>query len=423
MESIESQPWASALFGMIVLLGAAWLLHVILRRYVTIALSSVLRRVAPRLGESEASTLFAARLLALPPYALVYYGVTAVPGLDGILVTFVQQLALALGVILAARALAALLDVAHAMYLHHPASGGKPIKGYVQVVKLVVYIVATVLAVAAIANKSPLLFLSGLGAMTAVILLIFKDTLLSLVAGVQLINNDLVRVGDWIEMPQFDADGDVIDISLNVVRVQNWDRTITAIPAHRFLEYSFRNWRGMFESGGRRIARTLYLDMSSVRFLTQEEISHYRSFLLLKDHIEAKERELAEWNAANCPPDGADIRANVRMLTNIGLFRAYVLQYLARHPHIHHEQMILVRQMEPGPNGVGIQVYAFANDTRWVFYEGIQSDIFDHLIAVVPEFGLRVFQSPSGNDLSALARELGSAQMLPAASERRITSD
>jgi miniconductance mechanosensitive channel len=269
----------------------------------------------------------------------------------------------------------------------------------VQVAKLVLYIVATILAVAALANKSPLLFLSGLGAMTAVILLIFKDTLLSLVAGVQLTNNDLLRVGDWIDMAQFNADGIVIDISLNVVRVQNWDRTITAIPAHHFLEHSFRNWRGMTDSGGRRICRTIYIDMNSIRFLNADEIERYRAYLLVKDYIEAKERELAEWNAANCPPEGADIKANLRLLTNAGVFRAYVAAYVARHPQIHHDQMILIRQMEPTPNGVGIQIYAFSRDTRWLNFEAIQADIVEHVMAMLPEFGLRIFQAPGGHDV------------------------
>lgn len=391
---------------MAVLLTLAWLLHVILRRYVSPLITRAMQRVLPRWQESAADTQASARVLAVLPFLLVHYGVSAVPALAPALTTFTQRLTLALAVILFTRAIAAVLDVAHALYLHHPASGGKPIKGYVQVVKLVLYIIATILAVATLANQSPWFFISGLGAMTAVIMLIFKDTLLSLVAGVQLINNDLVRVGDWIEMPQFGADGDVIDISLNVVRVQNWDRTISAIPAHRFLEYSFRNWRGMFDSGGRRISRTLHLDMSSIRFLTAEEIARYRRFLLLKGYIEGKERELAEWNAANVPPDGSDVRANLRMLTNIGTFRAYVTQYVSRHPRIHKDQLILIRQMEPGPQGVGIQIYAFTNDTRWVNYEGIQGDIFDHVMAMVPEFGLRIYQAPSGYDVAAVGESL-----------------
>jgi len=422
MDFLPAQPWISAVIGMAALLAFAWLVHHLMHRYVAAAATHLLGRVAPRWQEADDKGQLSARMLALVPFIVVHYGVVAVPALHPALLGFIQRLTLALIAILVARAIGTLLDVAHALYLRHPASGGKPIKGYVQVAKLVLYIIATVLAVAALANQSPLFFLSGLGAMTAVIMLIFKDTLLSLVAGVQLINNDLVRVGDWIEMPQFDADGDVIDISLNVVRVQNWDRTITAIPAHRFLEYSFRNWRGMFESGGWRISRTLQLDMSSVRFLTAEEIARYRRFLLLKDYIEAKERELAEWNAANCPPEGADIRANVRMLTNIGTFRAYVAQYVSRHPHIHKDQLILIRQMEPGPQGVGIQVYAFTNDTRWVNYEAIQSDIFDHMMAMVPEFDLRIYQAPAGHDVAAIGASLQSAGVAAELVNRRAIS-
>jgi miniconductance mechanosensitive channel len=301
--------------------------------------------------------------------------------------------------------MSALLTATNAIYQRFSVSVGRPIKGYLQVLQVVTYGVAGILVISQLMDKSPLFFLSGLGAMTAVLLLIFRDTLLSLVAGIQLTSNDLIRVGDWIEMPNFNADGDVIDIALNVVKVQNWDRTVTMIPTHKFLEHSFKNWRGMFDSGGRRIMRSIHIDMSTVRFLTPDEIARFKRIIVLKSYIEAKIDEVERYNREVIPPDVADVKVNQRALTNLGTFRAYVTDYLRNHPQIHKELTFLVRQLEPTPQGIPIQIYVFTTDTRWGFYEGIQADIFDHLLAVMPEFGLRVFQQPAGSDLRRLVDE------------------
>ena len=413
---LAAYPWAQSAASIVLLLALAWLAYFALSRY-AVRLLAVLTGKLPEgwRGALEHNRVVN-RLLPVAPVLVVHYGVALLPHLPALAADFVQRLMLATLAVLIARAAGALLNVFHDLYNLRPGAQGRPIKGYVQVVKLLAYLLAGFMVIAALADQSPWFFISGLGAMTAILMLIFRDTLLSLVAGVQLVNNDLIRVGDWIEMPQFNADGFVIDIALNVVRVQNWDRTITMIPTHKFLEHSFRNWRGMFDSGGRRISRTVFLDIASIRFLRPDEIDRFRRFVLLKDYIEGKERELAEWNAANCPEDGTDIVANARHLTNIGTFRAYVTQYMKRHPQIHQDQLMLIRQMEPGPQGVGIQVYAFTRDTRWVQYEGIQGDIFDHILAIVPEFGLRVFQSPSGHDVARLgeALQLGRPERGPA---------
>ena len=231
-------------------------------------------------------------------------------------------------------------------------------------------------------------------------MLIFQDTILSLVASVQISGDGRVRIGDWIEMPSQNADGDVIDIALHTVTVQNWDKTVTTIPTKKLISDSFKNWRGMSESGGRRIKRALYLDQASVRFLDPDERSRLRRFVLLREYLEGKERELADWNAGL----GADaeLPVNARRITNLGTFRAYVERYLRRHPQVHNDMTLLVRQLQPGPTGIPLEVYCFTSDTRWAVYEGIQSDIFDHLLAILPEFGLRVFQEPGGADFQAL---------------------
>jgi miniconductance mechanosensitive channel len=236
--------------------------------------------------------------------------------------------------------------------------------------------------------------------MTAILLLVFKDTILSLVASVQLTAQDMVRVGDWIEMPQFGADGDVVDVQLHTIKVQNWDKTITTIPTHRLISDSFKNWRGMSQSGGRRIKRAVFIDVSTIRMQTQDEVDRFKRFALLKDYIEVKEQELADYNAGLAVEVEADV--NARRLTNVGTFRAYAYNYLKNHPKIRKDMTLLVRQLAPGPEGLPIEVYCFTNTTAWADYEDIQADLFDHLLAIVPDFGLRLYQKPAGSDLANL---------------------
>jgi miniconductance mechanosensitive channel len=210
----------------------------------------------------------------------------------------------------------------------------------------------------------------------------------------------MVRVGDWIEMPQFGADGDVVDVQLHTVKVQNWDKTITTIPTHRLITDSFKNWRGMSRAGARRIKRAIFIDVSSIRFQTQDEVDHFTRFALLKDYVKNKEQELADYNAVLATEVEAEV--NRRRLTNVGTFRAYAFNYLKNHPRIHDGMTLLVRQLAPGPEGLPLEIYCFTNTTEWGAYEDIQSDIFDHLLAIVPEFGLRLYQKPAGSDLANL---------------------
>ena len=276
------------------------------------------------------------------------------------------------------------------------------IKSYIQITKLIVNILGVVVIVAILIDKNVAWLLSGLGAMTAVLLLIFKDTILSLVASLQISSNDLFKIGDWIEAPQFGADGDVIDIALHAVKIQNWDKTISIIPTHKLIDSAFRNWRGMSESGGRRIKRSLFIDMNSIRLCTEELLEKFNHFELLKDYIEQKTKEVADHNKSNSINTAELI--NGRRLTNVGTFRAYIEAYLRNNSKIHPVMTFLIRQLEPTSRGLPIQIYVFTNDTDWVRYEGIQADIFDHFLAIIPEFRLKVFQSPTGKDLGNLGR-------------------
>ena len=277
------------------------------------------------------------------------------------------------------------------------------IKSYIQITKLIVNILGVVVIVAILIDKNVAWLLSGLGAMTAVLLLIFKDTILSLVASLQISSNDLFKIGDWIEAPQFGADGDVIDIALHAVKIQNWDKTISIIPTHKLIDSAFRNWRGMSESGGRRIKRSLFIDMNSIRLCTEELLEKFTHFELLKDYIEQKTKEVADHNKSNSINTAELI--NGRRLTNVGTFRAYIEAYLRNNSKIHPEMTFLIRQLEPTSRGLPIQIYVFTNDTDWVRYEGIQADIFDHFLAIIPEFRLKVFQSPTGKDFGKLGKK------------------
>ena len=270
-----------------------------------------------------------------------------------------------------------------------------------QVAKIVIAVVAAVLVLATLLDRSPLIFLSGIGAMTAVILLIFRDTILSLVASVQITGNDMVRVGDWIEMPQFGADGDVIDVALHTVKVQNWDKTITTVPTHRLISDSFKNWRYMSLSGGRRIKRALHIDVSSVHFLDPGEVERFGEFHLINDYIASKRSDIETFNQD--PERNESLDADIRRLTNLGTYRAYLERYLRAHPQIQQGMTLMVRQLPAASQGIPLEIYCFTTTTNWGEYEGIQADLFDHFIALAPQFGLRVFQSPSGADVAALA--------------------
>jgi len=346
-----------------------------------------------------------ARLAQLVPAVVVNMGVQIVPGISESLEKLAMNLASAYMIVIVTITLVAALNALNDIYEANPEARKRPIKGFVQLLQLALMILGALLFIASLLDQSPVILLSGFGAMTAVLLLIFKDTLLSLVASVQLTAQDLVRVGDWIEVPQFGADGDVVDVELHTVRVQNWDKTITTIPTHRLISDSFKNWRGMSVSGGRRIKRALNLDASSIHFLSDEEVTRCKRFALLTDYLSGKEGELDQYNSqllAGASADN-DVAVNRRRLTNIGTFRAYVWQYLRQHPQIRQDMTLLVRPLPPGAHGVPIEIYCFTNTTEWAAYEDIQADIFDHVLAIVGEFGLRLFQQPAGTDFSKRA--------------------
>ncbi len=384
-------PWAETLIGLAILLGVAWTANFIVKH-------GVLRFVMRSLPHDDLAPMPAvARLANIVPALIISYGIAAVPHLSPTIIILVGNVVAASVILFVAMAISKGLTLVNQIYARRADAASRPIKSYVQLLKIIVYGAAVILVIAALMDRSPLLLLSGIGAMAAVLLLVFKDTILSLVASVQLTSNDMLRVGDWIEMPALNADGDVIDIALHTIKVQNWDKTITTIPTHRLISESFKNWRGMSEAGGRRIKRSLFIDQNGVRFLTAAEQQDLRRFALLDDYLGRKQQELAEWNAA-VEKAGRD-RVNQRQVTNIGTLRAYIAAYLRANPQVAKGMTLLVRQLAPTPHGLPIEIYCFTTTTAWNAYEDIKSDIFDHLLAILPEFGLRAFQAPSGIDL------------------------
>ena len=346
------------------------------------------------------------RISHVAPAFVVYYGMTFFPELPEAVTDGIRRVAVAVMLMVGALSISSVLTATEAIYNSHPEYRERPIKGYLQVVSILVYSMAGLLILAALMNRSPWIFVSGIGAMTAVLLLVFRDTILSLVASIQIASNDMIRVGDWIEMPDLGADGDVMEVALHTVKVQNWDKTITTIPTHRLISDSFKNWRGMSMSGGRRIKRSVSIDLQSVRFLSEEEIERFADWSLLSGYIASKRSELADANAA--PGVNPQVQSDLRRLTNLGTLRAWIWELLRNHPNVHQAgHTLLVRQLSSGPQGVPIEIYCFSNDTDWVAYEAIQSDLFDRILAIVPEFGLRVFHEPSGADLAGLGGDEG----------------
>lgn len=340
----------------------------------------------------------------MPPTLIGAAIAERMPGLDPTfessetIVSILRNILTAVTTITGMLAIGALIDAGHEIYSRRSGPNQRPIKGYVSLVKIFIYVLGTVAAVAFAFGKNPGWLLAGMGAMTAVLILVFKDTILSLIASITLTQNDMIRLGDWVEVPG-SADGDVIDMALHTVKIQNFDRTISTVPTMQLVNRPFKNWRNMSQGPGRRIKRSLHIDGSSVRFLNHDELARFGKLACLRDYIDDKLRDLQKSNK-DCADSTTPL--DVRRLTNIGTFRAYVLQWLKQHPKIHHGMTLLVRQGAAGPGGVPLEIYAFTRTTAWGEYEAIMADLFDFLLAAVHEFDLRLFQSPSGKDVRAV---------------------
>ena len=331
------------------------------------------------------------RLSAIIPFVVCYFLLDTTPYFSSF-----KKIIISVMIYLSYRFISSILSLSNDIFRNSHKVNKIDIKGYIQLTKIILSIFTVFIIIVVLTGTSLSLLLSSIGALTAVIILIFKDTILSFIATIQITSNNIVKIGDWIEVPQFNADGDVIDIGLHFIKVQNWNKTISVIPTYKLIDSSFKNWSGMSASGGRRIKRSIMIDINSIKFCTHEMIEKYHSIELIKDYINEKKTRLNSENNKN------EIPVNSRRITNIGTFRYYIGSYLKSKDFIHSNLTFLIRQLEPTPSGLPIEIYAFINDTDWIKYENIQSDIFDHLLSILKEFDLKAFQNPSGNDFRQL---------------------
>lgn len=373
----------------------AGLVYIVVKKIVLKIVTKLIRNTKVKFDDYILESKVFERLTQIVPVLIIYNTIYFFPEWQDIIDRFTGILI----AIILSRSLASLLTGLTNYYSTLDIAKTRPIKGYVQILNLIIYMIAIIFVIGLITGESPWELLAGLGALTAVILLIFRDTILGFVASLQIAGNDLVHVGDWIEMPKFGADGNVIDIALHTIKVQNWDKTITVIPTYKIIDESFKNWRGMTAAGGRRIKRAVYIDLNSVAFCTEQMLDRFEKINLIKDYIKTKREKLSAFNQEGKNKSDA---MNQRRLTNIGTFRVYVEAYLKSHPKVHKNLTCMVRQLAPGPHGVPLEMYLFTNDIEWTNYEAIQADIFDHIFSIVSEFGLRMYQQPSGQDMSRI---------------------
>lgn len=399
---LSHYPWLEMLVSLTILILFAAIANFIAKRIIVRGVRHLVTKLKSPNQSIFAQHSVIKKFANIVPAVVIMNGIATVPHLTPKFISFVEMGAQAFIFLTLTLTVSEILNIFNLIYQRNPKSRNKPIKGYLQLVKLILFVVCGLMILGTFLKKDVFTLLAGFGAMAAVLMLVFQNTILSLVASVQIASYDMVRIGDWIEMPSLNADGDVIDISLHTVTVQNFDKTYTTIPTNKLVTDTFKNWRGMSNSGCRRMKRSLFLDQSSVHFMSDEEQQKLKEFLLLDQYLDAKNSEIEEFNKHLSNQS----RYNKRRLTNIGTFRAYVEFYLRQHKGIAQNQTIMVRQLQPTSQGLPLEIYAFTNTIAWVSYEAIQSDIFDHLIAILPEFGLRVYQAPSGHDLQRLTTEI-----------------
>ena len=383
---IKNNPFVKYLIAIIF----AYILFFVTKKVVLKTISKIFEKTSTTLDDVLINKNVFSKLPYLIPLVFLYSLRDLLP-----IFKIIDRLFLSLIAVIILISLNALINAVNDVYEKTRFHEKLNIKSYIQLTKLFINVVGVIIITAIIAGKSPVYFLSGLGALTAVLMLVFKDTILSLVSSIQITSNNLFKVGDWIEAPQFGADGNVIDIALHSVKVQNWDKTISVIPTNKLINSSFKNWKGMSDSGGRRIKRSIKINMKSIKFCSNEMIEKYKSIELIRNYINTKMENISVHNSKK-NIDQNDL-LNGRSLTNVGTFRAYIELYLKNHSKIHKEMTFLIRQLAPQSDGLPIEIYVFSSDTNWVSYESIQSDIFDHLLAILPEFELEIFQNISGD--------------------------
>ncbi|MCB9247865.1 MAG: mechanosensitive ion channel [Ignavibacteriales bacterium] len=382
------------IIGVLLLAFAAYW---ITKKILITAVNKIIKKTKTEIDDILINESVLKRISYIAPLVVITQFIYLFPFISEFLNRFTQAAIVFLLLLL----VASIINAANELYEKSSSYERRPIKGYLQIAKIVIFILGGIAILGLLTGQQPWTVLTGVGAFTAILMLIFKDTILSFVASIHISAYDLVRVGDWIEVPKFNVDGDVLDVALHTIKVQNFDKTIVVFPTHRLLEDSFKNWRGMQQAGGRRIKRALHIDLASVKFCDEKMLQKFKRFQIIKKYIEEKEVEIAEFNKTQ-NIDSSEV-INGRRLTNIGTFREYLKAYLKTREDISNDFTFLVRQLTPGPSGIPIEIYVFAKTTDWVKYEQIQADIFDHIFAVISEFELSIFQNPTGKDFRMFA--------------------
>ena len=399
-----SQSWADDLTSgiiLVVILAIAFLGDAICRHIILTAVARLVKKTKATWDD----IVFDRKVLThvshlVAPILLYIFLPLAISNLG--LLSFIQRICMIYIIAVFLKFISSLLTALFHVYSEKEQFRDRPLKGLLQTVQVILFFIGGIIIVSILIDKSPMVLLTGLGASAAVLMLVFKDSIMGFVSGIQLSANNMLRVGDWIQMPKYGADGTVIEVTLNTVKVRNWDNTITTIPPYALVSDSFQNWRGMQESGGRRIKRSIRIDMNSVKFCTPEMLAKYKKIQLLKDYIEETEKVIEDYNKEH----GIDnsILVNGRRQTNLGVFRAYLTNYLKSLPTVNQDLTCMVRQLQPTEQGIPLELYFFSAIKAWVPYEGVQADVFDHVLAIIPEFDLHVFQNPTGEDFRELSK-------------------
>ena len=401
MHSGGMKDWLSSLICLFVIFIICVIADLITKKILLTSIRKIAKKSKTKWDDYLLDSRFFHRLSHLVPAVIMYFTIGIALGNYEWLHQTALKLINVYMIFVGAIVFSALLNSLHSIYQTFPYAKNVSIHSYLQLARIFIYSIAGILVLSILFEKSPVAFLTGMGAMAAVLMLVFKDTILGFVASIQLSANQMVHIGDWISMPSRGADGDVFEITLNTVKVRNFDKTISTIPTYALVTESFVNWRGMVESGGRRIMRSIYLDMKSIQFCSQEMLERYKKIGLVSEHLEKKTEEIdADRAEQNLAPNDL---LNGRRMTNLGVFRKYCEEYIDKHPKTYGRDsqfIVMIRHLQPTEKGLPLEIYCFTNDNNWIAYEGIQADIFDHLLAMVPAFDLKVFQYPSSYDFS-----------------------
>ncbi len=397
---LQDFPFVYSLIKIIGVILLAIISYIITKKIIITGVNKIVERTKTEIDDILLNEAVLKRIAYIAPLLVISQFIYLVPTFEVFLNRFTNSAIVLLLLLL----IGSLINASNELYEKSSKYNRRPIKGYLQIAKIIIFILGGIAIIGLLTGQQPWTVVTGVGAFTAILILIFKDTILSFVASIHISAYDLIRVGDWIEVPKYGADGDVMDVALHTIKVQNFDKTIVVFPTHKLLEDSFKNWRGMQQAGGRRIKRSIFIDLSSVKFLDERLLEKFKKIQLLNDYVKGKEVEIAKYNQEK-KIDTSEI-INGRRLTNIGTFREYLKAYLKNREDISNDFTFLVRQLTPGPSGIPIEVYVFANTTDWVKYEQIQSDIFDHIFASVSEFELNIFQNPTGKDFIGFQKKI-----------------